>query len=120
MSETKENLERLQAMRAGHRGVCTKLQKEANELVLKPFDKGGDIVNRFKIIQGILEEKRRLLDKIDEEILALCDVKDIPAEIDESADVVARILKVTANIEGHGEHWQVSKQAIQETNTSGK
>ena len=40
-----------------------------------------------------MEEKRKLLDKIDEEILALCDVKDIPAEIDESADVVARILK---------------------------
>ena len=45
-----------------------------------------------------MEEKRRLLEKIDEEILALCDVKDIPAEIDESADGVAQILKVTAKI----------------------
>ncbi len=42
-----------------------------------------------------LEEKRKLLERIDEDILALCDVKDIPAEIEESAEVVTRLLKAT-------------------------
>ena len=57
MSEAKENLERLRAKRGGHPGVCTELQKEADELVLQAFDENDEIVNRCKIIQGMLEEK---------------------------------------------------------------
>ena len=98
MSKAKENLERLRARRGSHRGVCTKLQKEADELVLQDFNENDDTVNRCEIIQSMLEEKRRLLEKIDEEILALCDVKDIPAEIEEPADVVARILNTTTKL----------------------
>ena len=98
MSEAKENLERLRAKRGGHRGVCTKLQKEADELVLQAFDENDEIVNRCEIIQGMLEEKRKLLERIDEDILALCDVKDIPAEIEESAEVVTRLLKATTKL----------------------
>ena len=98
MPEAKENLERLRARRGGHRGVCTKLQKEAAELVLQAINEDDDTINRCEIIQSMLEEKRRLLEKIDEEILALCDVKDIPAEIEESAEVVARILNTTTKL----------------------
>ena len=98
MSEAKENLERLRARRGGHRGVCTKLQREADELVLLNSDENDDNVNRCEIVQGMLEEKRKLLEKIDEEILALCDVKDIPVDIEESAEVVSRILKATTKL----------------------
>ena len=43
MSEAKENLERIRARGAGHREVCTKLQKVADELVLQALDENGDI-----------------------------------------------------------------------------
>ena len=33
MTESKEKLDRLRAKRGGHRGVCTKLTKEADELL---------------------------------------------------------------------------------------
>jgi hypothetical protein len=113
MSEAKEKLERLRAKRGGHRGVCTKLQKEAEELVLQPFDKNGDIVNRCEMIQGMLEEKRKLLETIDEEILALCDVKDISTEIEESAEIVARILKATTKLGRYRcKESRITKQAV--------
>ena len=38
------------------------------------------------------------MERIDEDILALCDVKDIPAEIEESAEVVTRLLKATTKL----------------------
>ena len=98
MSEAKENLERLRAKRGGHRGGCTKLQKETDELVLQAFDENDEIVNRCEIIQGMLEEKRKLLERINKEILALCDIKDIPAEIEESAEVVTRLLKAMTKL----------------------
>jgi hypothetical protein len=41
MSDAKERLDRLQAKRGGHRGVCTKLAKEAEELAISP--ENGDI-----------------------------------------------------------------------------
>jgi hypothetical protein len=36
MTESKENLDRLRAKRGGHRGVCIKLAKEADELLHLP------------------------------------------------------------------------------------
>ena len=89
MTESKENLDRLRAKRGGHRGVCTKLAKKADELLHLP----GDVdVDRCEIIRSLLEEKLKILTEIDEEILGLCDVKDIEQEIEESAEVVSRIL----------------------------
>ena len=90
MSESKEKLDRLRAKRGGHRGVCTKLTKEADELLHLP----GDVdVDRSEIIRSLLEAKLKILSDLDEEILGLCDVKDIEQEIEESAEAVARILR---------------------------
>jgi hypothetical protein len=53
MTESKEKLDRLRK-RGGHRGVCTKLAKEADELLHLP----GDVdVDRCEIIRSLLEEK---------------------------------------------------------------
>ena len=96
MTEAKEKLDRLRAKRGGHRGVCTKLAKETDELLHLP----GDIdVDRSEIIRSLLEAKLKILSEIDEEILGLCDVNDIEQEIDESAEVLARILNAKRKLE---------------------
>ena len=97
MSEAKERLDRLRAKRGGHRGVCTKLVKEAEELAISP--ENGDI-SRCEIIKSLLQEKLKILNDIDEEILGLCDIKEIESEIEESTEIVARILNAIKNIEG--------------------
>ena len=74
--ETRRKLDRLRAKRGGHRGVCTKLTKEVDELV-KSSDE--DQANRFDVLQCLLQEKLKLLNEIDEEILGLCDVKILNA-----------------------------------------
>lgn len=63
--------------------MCNKLRKEAKELVLQYYDENGDIVNRCEIVESMLEKKRKLLGKIDKEILALCDVTEIAADIED-------------------------------------
>jgi hypothetical protein len=66
--EVKEKLNRLRARRRGHRGVCTKLEKEAIEL-LQITEGEGDHIERSAVIALQLQEKLKLLSEIDEEIL---------------------------------------------------
>ena len=54
MAETKEKLDRLRARRGGNRGVCTKLAKAANELVISTKD---DDHTRCEIVKNLLREK---------------------------------------------------------------
>lgn len=96
MTEPKEILDRLRAKRGGHRGVCTKLAKEADELLHLPDDVD---IDRIEIIRSLLEAKLKIVSEIDEEILGLCDVKDIEQEIEESAEVVSRILNAKRKLE---------------------
>lgn len=98
MTEPKEKLERLRARRGGHRGVCTKLEKEAIELTQTPEH---DKIERCEVIAKQLEAKIKILNEIDEEILNICDVKEIQNEIEESAEVSDRILETIRIIEKH-------------------
>ena len=86
--EAKEKLDRLRARRGGHRGVSTKLMKEAMELLQTPE---AENIERCEIIAAQLKEKVTLLTQIDEEILNLCDVSEIGVEIEESAEISDRI-----------------------------
>ena len=81
MAETKERLDRLRAKRGGHRGVCTKLAKESDEIIQHPGTVDAD---RYEVIQGLFEEKLKILNEIDAEILGLCDIEEIEQEIEES------------------------------------
>ena len=63
---SKENIERLRAKRGGHRGVTTKLVKEAIELL-----QSTDVdIERCEVIYSQLEDKMKILNEINEEILA--------------------------------------------------
>jgi hypothetical protein len=112
-ANTKEKFDRLRAKRGGHRGVCTKLAKEA-EGVIQSQDEEN--INRSEVIHSLLSEKLKILNELDEEILGLCEIKDIEIEIEESSEIVARILYATKKIEkykrGHGNVNKVSNQTI--------
>ena len=98
--EVKEKLNRLRARRRGHRDVCTKLEKEATELLQIPEGE-GDHIERSEVIALQLQEKLKLLSEIDEEILDICDVNDIRNEIEESAEISDRISNTKRRIDKH-------------------
>jgi hypothetical protein len=54
----------------------------------------------------------KILNELDEEILGLCEIKDVVIEIEikESSEIVARILNAEKYKRGHGNVNKVSKQ----------
>ena len=95
-TELREKLERLRARRRGHRGVCTKLEKQAIELIASPE---SDNLEKCKVIARQLEGKLKLLGEIDDEILNICDVEEIQHEIEEAAEISDRILEAVRIID---------------------
>jgi hypothetical protein len=95
MAETKDKLDRLRAKRGGYRGVCTKLTKETEEII------HADEIDydRCEVIRSLLEEKSKILMDIDEEILGICEIASIEYEIEESADVMGRILSAKRKLD---------------------
>ena len=61
-------------------------------------------MDRSEIIRSLLEAKLKILSNLDEEILGLCDVKDIKQE----AEAVARILNAKRKLE-KALKWGISK-----------
>ncbi len=92
----KEKLDRLHAKRGGNRGVCTKLAKEAQELI-ETRNEGN--LNRSEVVHSILSEKLKLLNELDEEILGLCDISEIQGEIEETREIASRILDAFKKLE---------------------
>ena len=112
-ANAKEKYDRLRAKRGGHRGVCTRLAKEAEQVVQSQDEEN---IDRSEVIHSLLSEKLKILNKLDEEILGLCEVKDIEREIEESSEIIARILNATKKIEkykrGQANVNKVSNQTI--------
>ena len=84
------DLDRLKAVRAGHRGVITKLTRELDEALTGTVS--GEMVGRLNVIYEQLQNKLNVLQKIDNEVLAVCRVEDIECKIEDSEGVSARIL----------------------------
>jgi len=122
--EAKEKLVRLRARRRGHRGVCTKLEKEAIALLQIHEE---TCVERSEVIVGQLEEKLKVLNEIDEQILNLCEVNEIQTEIEESAEISDRILNTKRKLEKYTKLVKVNvikdvepvQENIENENTSG-
>lgn len=74
-----------------------KLTRELDEVLALP--EPGDKVGRLNVIQQQLQTKLTLLQSIDNEILALCNVDDIEHEIEESEAVSAKVLDYKQRIE---------------------
>ena len=91
------NLERLKAIRSANRGVVTKLVHEVEETLTgtAPEEKVG----RLNVIVEQLQTKLSVLRKLDDDILGLCDVKDIEHEIEEAEEISAKIFECKRRIE---------------------
>lgn len=92
-----EQLNRLKARRRGHRGVATKLMREATSLMEGELTATN--VDRIKSISKLLEEKSKLLKELDDDILNIIPTEDIEEEIiqnDEFNDNISETQKVMA------------------------
>jgi hypothetical protein len=72
-----------------------KLTKETKEII------HADEIDydRCEVIRSLLEEKSRILTDIDEEILGICEIASIEYEVEESADVMGRILSAKRKLD---------------------
>ena len=89
---TEENLPRLRAMRAGNKGVVTKLIGEAETILdgIHPLEEKAR--NRLARIEKVLKEKSELIHDLDEKIIAVCNVEDIEKEIEDAEDLKMRVM----------------------------
>lgn len=89
-------IERLKAIRAAHRGVCTKLERETHDLLQE--ERSNETSSRLEVISCLLDTKQKTLSDIDSEIVSLCDLADISKEIEESEAIIARIIECKKKI----------------------
>ena len=91
--------ERSRAIHGGHRGVVTKLVREAEEITNKadPLDSTQRI--RLSVIKQQLDVKLNLLNDMDKEILTRCELDAIVNELEESEAVTAKIISCKQKIE---------------------
>ena len=92
-----DRLDPLKSTRGSNRGVVTKLIKES-ESILNEEILTEDDFERFEIICELLDEKRKTLECLDEDILKRVKIKDIDEEMNEAADHLARILSIKRKI----------------------
>ena len=95
----KEKIERLKSIRAGHRRVVTRHINEG-KTILENRRELGHVeeltlaqVDRLNLISLLLLEKQKTLSKIDQEVLELCELTEIEREIQESENIVSKILE---------------------------
>ena len=96
--QAKAKLERLKAIRAGHRGVVTKAIKECDE-ILGTTPISEENVSRLEILDQQLRSKLSTLKDLGQEFLAICDVKDIEQAIMESEEIEFKLIDKTKRIE---------------------
>ena len=86
-----EELEKQRAVRRANRGVVTKLTKEVDTLLAEePVT--SEKIARLNVIFDLLENKLKLLNEIDRQILSLCKVDDVPGEVDESEAILDKVM----------------------------
>ena len=112
----KEKIECLKSIRAGHCGVVTRHINEA-KTILENRRELGHVeeeltvaqVDRLNLISLLLLEKQKTLSKNDQEVLELCELTEIGREIQESENIVSKILETKQQIE------EVQKEVQAET-----
>ena len=80
-------LEKTKAIRRGNTAVITKYINEEKELLTNGENIDENAKERLKTLHDLLEEKLQLVKKFDEEILQLCEVKEIKNEIEQSEEL---------------------------------
>ena len=90
------DLARKRAVRAGHRGVITKLTKEADHILSEEFPneeiQAGKLKARLQTIDTMLQAKLTVVKTLDEQVLELCETAEISKEVDEADEIESRVL----------------------------
>ena len=101
MAEEKEKLDRLKAKRGGHKGSVMKKIKEAEQtlhLINEKQEVTDDDRSRLNVLYQILEQKQKVLQVYDKEILDLYAVEAIDKELEDADEANARIVEILAKL----------------------
>ena len=94
---TEENLPRLCAIRAGNKGVVTKLIGEVETILDGTHPLEEKTRNRLARIKKALKEKAELIHDLDEKVIAVCKVEDIEKEIEDAEGFKMHIMDAIGN-----------------------
>ena len=96
-TQNEENLERNVAVRGEHRGVLTRLIKEAEQNLLEvPNSEEG--IDRLQTLSEAIEAKGKVLESLDEKVLSKIKTDDIEREVNESSSYAEKIIEVRRKI----------------------
>ena len=95
--EQRGKLERLKAVRRGHRGVLTKLTREIEE-ILSNSELNSEATSHLQVIHEQLEGKMKVISNLDSEIVGICVIDEIEREIEESEAIAAKIIQLKRKI----------------------
>lgn len=82
----------MRAIRGTQRSIVTKNATKVNDLVEDETLVASEQVKQLEVLHRLLEMKLKALGDIDQEILSLCSVEEIPQEIEESERYVEKII----------------------------
>ena len=100
--EQRRKLDRLKAVRRGHRGVLTKLTREVDEIVSEAEEgvcADPTKVSRLNVIYEQFDAKMKVFSNLDGEIVLLCPVEEIEGEIEDSESIIAKIIEAKRKID---------------------
>ena len=93
-----ENLDRLKIIHRLHRGVVTKLTREADTLMADtPLN--FERIDRLTVIRQQLESKEQLLLDYNHDISAKCTLDKVEVEVNDTESMIAKILECKRRIE---------------------
>ncbi len=100
MNEDPARPRRLIATRGGNRTVVTRLEKQANEIIvdLQDAESNADNLMKLESIATTLKEKKAYLAELNKEIIDNCPIEEIEKEIVESAEWDSRINEILEKI----------------------
>ena len=94
-----EEIERKRKIRGGHRGVVTKLTKEADVIIHQYGNQlNVEVVAKLEAIENSLSTKKKMLQQLDEEILEKCKDQEIDNEIQNSCEIDSMINEALSKI----------------------
>ena len=94
---------KLKAVRAGHRGVITKLLKKGD-----PTINPGQTVAEFRSLMQLIQSKQKTLSELDDQILEVTEETDVEGEIEEASRYELEIQLGIAKIQEHIEEVSLS------------
>ena len=99
-TEQGQSLERSVAVRGAHRGVLTRLIKEAEQILLGVEEVDLEkACERLHTLNGVIQEKGKLLQSLDENILDKIKLEEIEREVIETSSIVEKVMEVRRKID---------------------